>query len=152
MGQIFSRIGRIAKAYSREAEHTLQNPLQRDRDGLFSLENDDERRLREEIDALSHMQYSQEQVKSHTMAGNHSQTTSQGVSEQNSSQYTAALELLGVRHSDSDDIIKNVYRSKIRALHPDTVGNDSPEIQQKASRLAAELNAAFQVIQDVRKM
>ena len=64
----------------------------------------------------------------------------------------ADYEILGVRRSDSDQIIKRRYRELTKTFHPDTLGGQgvSPAITELAAAKFREIQAAYERIMSKR--
>jgi DnaJ like chaperone protein len=64
-----------------------------------------------------------------------------------------AYSLLGVKESDSMDVIKKAYRNKIRDFHPDIIAsqNKSEAYMEEATRKTQELNQAYETIKRERR-
>jgi len=64
-----------------------------------------------------------------------------------------AYALLGIKESDSMDVIKKAYRKKIRQYHPDIIAsqNQSEAYMEEATEKTQELNQAYEMIKRERR-
>ena len=65
-----------------------------------------------------------------------------------------AYEILGVKESDDMDTIKKAYRKLIREFHPDIISsqNKDESYMEEATAKTQEINQAYQVIKDEKKL
>lgn len=155
MGQIWNRIRRLAQSYTRDSAWSYE-----------SVEEEEQRRLKEIIDELNRQEPARQQGQS---AGQqHAHTGQQNASQRNGSQQRAsneqqrsapkptgmtmeqALHILGVASTASNDDIKRAYKKLMMKYHPDRVASMGAVEQEAAKRRAQEVNGAYQYIKTAK--
>lgn len=144
MGQIWNRIKRIAQSYSRDAEWLYE-----------SVEDEEQRRLKEIIDELNRQETSQQKKSS---AGQQTHSSSQRKAHEQARSapkptgmtMESALHILGVASTASNEEIKRAYKKLMMKYHPDRVASMSAVEQEAAKRRAQEVNGAYQYIKTAK--
>lgn len=144
MGQIWNRIKRIAQSYSRDAAWSYE-----------SVEDEEQRRLKEIIDELNRQGASQQKnnaAGSPPNSGSQQKTHEQTRSAPRPTGMTmeSALHALGVAPTASNEEIKRAYKKLMMKYHPDRVASMSAAEQEAAKRRAQEVNGAYQYIKTAK--
>ena len=117
MGQIFDRIGRLARAYWNDAAPSSTEWAER----LVSDEDEELRRIIEELQAEPPAPSVPREV-------------------------MEALSVLELQTGTDATVVKTAYRRLISQWHPDRHVNASTEAQVQARQRAQEINAAYLLI------
>ena len=142
MGQIWNRIKRIAQSYA------YDSPLY----SYETLEEEDQRRLKEIIDQLNRKPPAGEPGGN---GGERQQSRKQqgrGPSRPQGPTVESSLAVLGLPPHAPNEEIKKAYKQLMLKYHPDRVATLSATEQEAAHRRAQELNAAYQFIKQHRKL
>lgn len=147
MGQIWNRIKRLAQSYA------YDSPLY----SYESLEEEDQRRLKEIIDQLNQKPPASQQSKAGQQNGsgrqdNRQQSRNTGAQRPQGPTIESALAVLGLPAHAPDEEIKKAYKRLMLKYHPDRVASLSATEQEAAHRRAQELNVAYQFIKQHRKL
>lgn len=129
--QIFERISRIIKSSSVKSGNG------------FSYVDSEDDELKKIIDELN----------SSKNSGDESQSEkNQSKSDFNSqlSEIEKAFQTLGISPDSEDELIKTIYRKKMKEFHPDKVSHLSEEVRKKAEARAKDINEAYLKIKKVR--
>ena len=116
MGQIFDRIGRIARAYWNDATPSSSDWAER-----LVADDDELRRIIEELQA-------------------------EPPAPEVPADVAEALRVLEIASGHDHDAVKTAYRSLISQWHPDRHVNGSADEQQRARQRAQEINAAYLLV------
>ncbi len=144
MGQIFSRIKRIAKSHTNDFE----------RSDASSADNQDEE-LRRIIDELNDSKTDDSKPDDNEPNDNESNDNESNdnkakdnaeESSFGSMTYEKANAILGVNHNSTAKEIKSAYLNKIKEYHPDKVASLGDELKQLADKKTLEINLAYQFL------
>lgn len=140
MSQLWNRIRRIAQSYIHDSpfSHSYE-----------TLEEEDQRRLKEIIDQLNRRPPQQEQAsagRSERREQQRRQARPQGMTTE------SALAVLGLPPTAGTDEIRRAYKQLMLKYHPDRVATLGATEQEAAHRRAREINAAYQFIKKHRNL
>ncbi len=147
MGQIWNRIRRLAQSYA------YDSPLY----SYESVEEEDQRRLKEIIDQLNQkppagQQASAGQQQANAGQGNKQKRENAEPTRPQGMTMESALAVLGLPPNAPGEDIKKSYKRLMLKYHPDRVATLSATEQEAAHRRAQELNAAYQFIKQHKKL
>lgn len=143
MGQIWNRIKKIAQAYTRDTTSWSYE----------SVEEEDQRRLKEIIDQLNSQGPSQRNETGNGAAGRtgNAHRSSGGNRQQQQPRSgtqtpEAALAVLGLPAGATGEEVRRAYKRLMLRYHPDRVASLGAAEQEASHRRAQEINAAYQVL------